>query len=266
MEYGVFTSPLLEIAITGYWSLCIYCTDDRSMMGARLYNGIPVHKTLAAICERYQDSGKTVYAYKKPDGGKQTNDGDGVCKLLGVPFDFDLSQLRKIDDIELSEPYPMPSVSEAGIERCLRQWRMGTACFFFDGGLLFQLVTDKIEYVYNIQDENCNIYCGASVNIPCDNGMLGGDQYFRLRNFADNSQPFCRFFSNLGNDPAAVEMPEIVCESGKCTQTPQGLFWPVKRTSDNEIVLDGCGGDEYVYRQDAGKSEYFNIHLNEGNQ
>lgn len=266
MEYGVFTSPQLEIAITGYWSLCFYCNDDRSMMGARLYNGIPVHKTLAAICERDQSTGKTVYAYERPDGTKKSNDDDGVCKLLGMPFDYDLARLRQIDVIELSDPYPMPSVPAAGIEGSLRQWRMGTTYGCDEHGMQFQLITDKIEYVFVVRDENCDIYCGASVNIPCPGGMLGSNQYFRLRNFADNSQPFCRFESNLGKDPIAGKVTEIVCESGKCTQTPQGIFWPVKRTSDNEIVLDGCGGDEYVFCQEDGKSEYFKMHLNEGNQ
>lgn len=153
----------------------------------------------------------------------------------------------------------MPTVAEASIKKCLKHWRMGTSYHSICGGMQFQMITNKVEYIFMLQNENCNIYCGASVNIPCENGMLGGNQYFRLRNFADNSQPFCSFFCNIGNGIPVVTPDEMVCESEACVNTPYGLFWPVKRYSDEEIVLAGCGGDEYVYRKDSPKSEFFTV-------
>lgn len=98
----------------------------------------------------------------------------------------------------------------------------------------------------------CNIYCGASINIPYDGGMFGSGQYFRIRNYGDNSQPFCGFYCNLGNDAVVRDVP--ACKSGECVQTPEGLYWPVKRCSDSEIVLQGCGDDEYIYRSDTVKA------------
>jgi hypothetical protein len=261
MEYGIFTSKHLEIAQSRFWTICFYCDSDKTNIGVKLYNGTDENKTLAAICNRDIQNGRTVYAYETPEGKKYTNDFDGVCKLIGEQYNYTISGLTKIDDISISDINEMPSVSESGIKNCLKYWRMGTSYNLIHDGMQFQMVTDKVEYIFMIQNENCNIYCGASVNIPCENGMLGGNQYFRLRNYADNSQPFCRFFCNIGDKINVINFNDIVCESGKCSNTSQGLFWPVKRYSDNEIVLDGCGGDEYVYRKDNSKSEFFITHL-----
>jgi len=259
MHYGVFTSELLEIAQTRLWALCFYGDAEKSLIGTRLYKGIDTDKCLIAICEYNKEINKTLYAYEQSDGQKFTNDFDGICKHIGSHFNYDISRLMKIDDVVLSQQIIEPTVTEAGIEACLKQWRMGIVYNEIDDGLLFQMVTNKIEYVFSIRTENRNIYCGASINIPYNNGMLGSGQYFRIRNFADNSQPFCSFACNIGNDITIPLIDKIVCESGKCTTTPQGLFWPIKRYNDDEIVLDGCEGDEYIYKRNEQKSEQFTI-------
>jgi len=259
MEYGVFTSDLSEIAQTRYWTLYLYCNKDKSIIGAKLYNGNDENKTLAAVCERYVNKNKTVYAFEIPGGQKFTNDFDGVCKMIGSSLSCDTEDMKKVDSIEISKPYDMPTVTEKGIAVCLKQWRMGTSYRQINNGFVFQMITNTIEYVFQIQTDNCNIYCGASVNVPYDGGMFGGGQYFRLRNFADNSKPFCRFECNLGNDLTVPFVPECNYESGECTVTKQGFYWPVKRYNDDEIVLSGCGGDEYVYNRNEQKNEHFRV-------
>ncbi len=39
--------------------------------------------------------------------------------------------------------------------------------------------------------------------------------------------------------------------------TSKGYIWAVKRYTDDMIVLQGCGEDEYTYRRDAQKEEAF---------
>lgn len=136
---------------------------------------------------------------------------------------------------------------------------MGTSFISERVGFVFTMVTDKIDYVFSILETNQNIYCGASVSIPYEYGMFGSMQYFRFRNLGDNSQPFCKFQCSLGNDVAAPEVPEIACESNACLITDKGFYWPVKRFSDDEIVLHGCGGDEYCYFRNGQKSEFFDF-------
>jgi hypothetical protein len=257
MNYGVFTSLDLEIAQTKYWAICFSCNEDKTIISSRLYKGIDENKTLVAICERDLNKIKTIYAYEGIDNIKYSNDFEGVCNLLGKPFEYNISNLRQIEEIELSEPYTMPTVDENGIENCLKQWRMGTFCNQTHDGILFSMVTNQVEYVFSIQKENCNIYCGATINVPYEGGMFGGNQYFRFRNYSDNTEPYCRFECNLGNSYDVPMVEKMVCESGKCISTSQGLYWPVKRYNSEEIVLSGCGGDEYIYKRNNRKCEYF---------
>ena len=259
MQYGVFTSGALEIAESVYWALVFYDRGDQSTMGAELYNGFREHKTLAAVCEYDRKTGRSVYAYEEPGGKRWTNDFDGVCQRLGQPLAYDRQGLKTIDVIHPSEPYELPTVSEASVRQCLLLWRMGCTYRCFDGGMFFTLVTNKIEYVFSIRQERCDLYCGASVNVPMEQGLLGEGQYFRLRNDGDNTAPYCGFVSSLGGDAEWKEPAPVHCESGTCVTTEQGLYWPLKRHTDQEIVLSGCGGDEYVYRREGQKSEYFQL-------
>ena len=239
MPYGVFTSEALEIAESARWALAFYNRADQNVMGAELYSGTGESKTLVAVCERDKRAGRTVYAYEEPGGKRWTNDVEGVCKRLGKPMAYDRRSLRQIDIIQPSEPCELPTVAQAGLKRCLLLWRMGCSYRRFDGGMLFTMVTGKIEYVFSIWPEKCNLYCGASVNVPMDDGMLGEGQYFRLRNYDDNTASFCGFVSHLGGDAERKEAAPMNCGSGTCVTTEQGLFWPLKRHTDDEIVLDG---------------------------
>lgn len=83
MEYGVFSSKRLEIAHSRFWSICFYCDENKANIGVKLYNGTDGNKTLAAVCNRDMQNGKTVYAYEAPDGKKHTNDFGGVYNLIG---------------------------------------------------------------------------------------------------------------------------------------------------------------------------------------
>ncbi len=261
MDYGIFTSPFLEIAQTRFWSLCLSCSPDKSILSAELYNGIDNNKTLAAIVRRNNENSRTLYAYEAPNGQILSNDTCSIKALIGQKYEYSTHEMQRNDTIQISAPYEMPSASIDGIEKCLKQWRLGTFYRYYpQSGMMFQMVTNKVEYIFSIQDENCNIYCGASVNIPCKNGMLGTGQYFRIRNCGDNSQPFCRFECDLGKEITLSKPAIFECESGSCNITDQGINWPLKRFSDDEIVLDGCGGDEYVYtRNRKGRSEYFSL-------
>jgi hypothetical protein len=257
MEYGIYTSSNLEVAKTKYWALVIYCNDDKTVFGSKLYNGSEDNKTLAAICERNNNEQTTKYAFEIPNGQKFTNDFDGVCKLLGSNYECDITTLNKKEDLHLTSQYEMPTVSQAGIKECLRLWRKGVNYHAKPDLMQFQLITDNIEYIFSIDVNNTNIYCGASINLPFEYGMFGKGQYYRLRNYADNSQAFCRFYCNIGEMLGSTEVPVLVCESGQCKTTSDGLYWPLKRNTEDEIVLDGCGGDEYIYKRNAWKSEYF---------
>lgn len=153
----------------------------------------------------------------------------------------------------------MPTVREAGIKNCLTAWRMADSFSATAHRFSFWLCTGKTEYTFSIEPQDTNIYCGISYNFPFDLGMLGGRQFFRIRNYKDNSQPWCRFFSNLGYECSEnnIEIPTDKCELGKCVNTDQGIVWGLKRYTNDQIVLQGCGEDEYFFGREDKRTEIF---------
>ncbi len=255
---GVYTSQSLEIAESAKWAIALYGGEDGDVLGAKLYFGTENEKRLIGIAERRKAEKLTLYAFEGPAGAVVTNDPEGVRRAIGERLAPPRDGMRLIDEIRPSGPYTPPTVTEAGIESCLFSWRLGVTYDIAPDHIGFSMVTDRIEYVFSIRPEDTNIYCGASINIPRPEGLFGQGQYFRLRNFGDNSAPFCAFFADLGGDAAWRPVPKLVCENGDCTNTDDGIYWPVKRFTDEEIVLAGCGGDEYVYyRRDGAKREWF---------
>lgn len=123
----------------------------------------------------------------------------------------------------------------------------------------FYLCTGRTEYSFSIELLDQNIYCGASYNIVFELGLFAGVQFFRIRNYKDNSEKWCGFHCDFSYETREIKIPIEECELGKCVRTSAGLMWCVKRYSDDEIVLQGCGDDEYTYRRTDKRSEQFTI-------
>lgn len=183
---------------------------------------------------------------------------DEVCNIELYEQDSDLT-LK--DEIIINDSnYYLPKVSEAGIEKCLKLWTMGIEFNITKDSFYFHMQTNKLEYILSIQhNESKNIYCGISVNIPFENGLFGSGQYFRIRNFNNNSEPYCWWICNLGQKVEKKDFAKLICESDKCIQNNEGTYWLVKRYTDDQIVLQGCGNEEYIYNRLQNKIEYFMI-------
>ena len=182
-----------------------------------------------------------------------------LSTMIGDAYDPNAkSRMRRLETFVVDHSgASLPSVKEAGIPKCLTSWRMADSYYATYDKLHFFLCTGKTEYVFSIQTEDTNIYCGASYNIVFDLGLFSGGQFFRIRNYKDNSEQKCRFTCDFSYEAKDVDIPTEQCELGKCLMTTKGLMWCVKRYTDDEIVLQGCGDDEYVYRRADKATERF---------
>ena len=256
---GVYKSDLQEIVETEKFSLVYYCTQDHLHFGTKLYKGIGTVKKLCAFCEYDNAEKRIVYAYETEERGIYSNDKETEKQLGEI---YDVNQTKSFKRTETffvnHNKASLPGVDEAGIKKCLTLWRMSDSYQSSAELMLFTLCTGKTDYVFQIAPKDTNIYCGISYQIPFDFGMLSTKQFFRIRNYQDNSQPWCQFFSNLGYEYSNVEIPVEQCELGKCIRTTDGyILWGVKRYANDEIVLQGCGDDEYSYYRESKKEERF---------
>ena len=257
---GVYRGPNCEIVETEKFSLMIYCSTDKNILGAKLYKGYENKKSLIAICERDMFSEKTEFAYFVEGSDPHT----AICNSeiasgLGAAYDPDLKKsMRRLESFSVDHGNtPLPTVKEAGIPQCLTLWRMADSYYATHDDFNFFLCTGKTEYIFSIKAENINIYCGASYNIVFDLGLFSGGQFFRIRNYKDNSEKWCRFHCDFSYESRDIKLPTEQCELGKCIMTTKGLMWCVKRYTDDEIVLQGCGDDEYTYRRGDRRTEQF---------
>ena len=241
--------------------LFFYCSDDKNTLGAKLYKGYENKKRLVAICERDQLENRTEYAYflENSDPNTAISNSERMSLQLAGAYDPELKKsMRRLESFAVDHSgVPLPTVKEAGIPRCLTLWRMADSYNADRDRFNFFLCTGKTEYVFSIMPKDVNIYCGASYNTVFDLGMFGGRQFFRIRNFKDNSEKSCRFNCDFSYEYKEINVPTGQCELGKCLETSEGLMWCIKRYTDDEIVLQGCGEDEYTYRRNDKRTEQF---------
>lgn len=258
-DCGVYRSESAEAVETERFALVYYCSPDKSKLGTKLYSGGEREKRLVAVCERNQAAKITEYAYCHGDGGSVISNSGRLSALIGEAYDrSNVRAMRRLEKFCVDHSgAPHPVVSEAGIPACLALWRMGDSYTAQADRMNFYLCTGRTEYVFFIVPEFANIYCGASYNIVFDGGLLSGGQFFRIRNYGDNSAKYCGFFCDFSYEPQSIATPTETPEPGKCTRTSGGLAWTVKRYTDDEIVLAGCGDDEYVYRRGERRDERF---------
>ena len=259
---GVYKSGTCEIVETERFALVYYCSRDEKILGTRLYVGIDGHKKLYAICEYNSVDGTINYAYKTETGPLIICGRDDTLKgKLGQVYDAQKTKtMKRTETFSVNHnKVSLPTVAEVGIKNCLLAWRMADSFHATAGEFHFWLCTGKTEYTFSIKPQNTDIYCGIFYTFPYDLGMIGARQFFRIRNYKDNSQPWCRFFSDLGYEcnEADVKIPTSQCELGKCVQTDQGFAWGLKRYTEDQIVLQGCGDDEYFYSRRDKRTESF---------
>ncbi|MBR4296192.1 MAG: helix-turn-helix transcriptional regulator [Clostridia bacterium] len=258
---GVYRGSNCEIVETEKFALIFYCSSDKKILGTKLYKGFENKKRLVAICERNIPDEKTEYAYfvKDSDQHTEVSNSERLAPQLGEAYDSNAKKsMRRLESFVVDHnSSSLPAVKHAGIPKCLTLWRMADSYFANHDRFNFFLCTGKTEYIFSIEIKDTNIYCGASYNIVFDLGLFSGGQFFRIRNYKDNSEKWTGFFCDFSHEAGEINIPTDQCELGKCIQTSKGLMWCVKRYSDDEIVLQGCGDDEYTYRREDKRTEQF---------
>ncbi len=251
---GIYRGELCEIVETEKYSLIYECSADKTVLTTTLYSGYVNKKTLVAICQRNNTTDTTSYAYRTQVGYTITNDAS-LSARVGEAYDPDrtanLKRLKSFETLPIGDR--LPTVSEVGLRKALAAWRCGADLIVDNNRFLFVIFADDQEYTLHITVKDTNIYCSASYNVVFDMGLFGVSQYFRIRHYQDNHAPYCTFYADFPSAPPSLEPPTNTLES------KSDFVWTVKRYNDDEIVLNGCGDDEYVYRRDRKYTERYKI-------
>ncbi len=251
---GIYKSDTLEIAETERVALLYYSNAEQSLFGAKAYVGFEDKKELRAICEYRADGKKTKFAYITDTGAVFSNDEE-TEHFLGEKFDAEQKKQLYRSELFFVSREKMPSIAEVGIKNALESLRMSTTLNATASRFSIFICTDKTEYTFDIAPQDENVYCAISHNKVTELGLLCANQFFRIRNYGDNTEKFCNSFCELGFIPKNIAVPTEECVGGKCVDTSAGLFFGIKRYTNDEIVLCGCGDDEYRYSRTDKKLE-----------
>lgn len=251
---GIYRGESCEIVETEKYSLLYECTSDKTILTTALYSGYQDKKILIAICQRNNTAQTTSYAFRTHTGYTVTNN-TALSSHLGEAYELDrttgLKRLKRFETLPISDP--LPSVSEVGLRKALSSWRCGADLIVDNNRFLFVIFADNQEYTLHITVKDTNIYCSASYNVVFDMGLFGASQYFRIRHYQDNHAPYCSFYADFPSSPPSLDPPTDTLEN------KNSHVWTVKRYNDDEIVLNGCGDDEYIYRRDRRYTERYKM-------
>ena len=258
---GVYRSSNCELVETEKFALLYYYEEDTRILGTKLYMGLNERKKCVAVCEYGRGQNKKAlirYAFQASDGTVYSNFPEQES-ILGEIFDCTRSKsMKRLESFLVDhDSQKLPTVNEVGIKNCLHSWRMYDSFTAHAAMFRFYLNTGITEYIFQIVPENTDIYCGASYNIPFDMGLFDGGQFFRIRTFADNTEPFCGYNCNFSYHRKEILIPTEECKFGECVPTSKGWMWCVKRYTNDEIILQGCGDNEYIYRRAEKRTERF---------
>ena len=259
---GVYRGDNCEIVETEK-ILLEYYRGTGDVMGAKVYKGNGNCKKLLSICERDNANNTTYYAFQNIGNTNiqhTITNHDEFRGYIGETFDKDrLKGMERIESFLINHgDEPKHNVYEIGIRKCIAEWRKGVELRVSEDEFFIHLCTDTTEYIYSIYPDNTNIYCGCSYTIPFELGLRTYGQYFRIRNYKDNSDNFCSFYCRFDYCiPQEIKQADGIMLGNNAFDKCGFMCWFVKRYKDDEIVLSGCGDDEYIFRKDMDKLESF---------
>lgn len=248
-----------EIVLTERFALHCYEVQNPRRIGCRLYTGNRIRKSCVAAAEHDFESDTTSAAGMYEDGTRWLYGGNRQLADM-VEKEFSADCMRYMETAETFLPVslsePLPKTADVGIAAALRTWRMGAEYTNTSGMCMLHLCTAETEYIFQIRPDFEDVYIGASRNFPFELGLFAGEQYFRIRD-SRIREDYCNSHANFTSRRRDVKIPTEYAKLGQCVSTPQGLMWCLKRYDDDEIVLEGCGGDEYVYSRKADFAEHY---------
>jgi hypothetical protein len=151
--------------------------------------------------------------------------------------------LRRIETIAPVPSYEMPKASAQTIGACLQTWPSGVRALKFNDTYTTGITITTNEHAY-VFSYGGMIYCRAA-RIRSDNRGTVFAQNIRLMYkpgeftswMAPQNDTLCR---------SGVEINDSLFQPGACVYAPGSIYWSLKRFDDTTIVVNGCGGEDYV--------------------
>ena len=193
---------------------------------------------------------------KEKQIGADLSDSISLDVLDSISLNELVESLTKIETISKNQPEEFPKAAENSIGDCLREWNLGVSFYKSENDSSFtaSIRTSDHSYIFSYKAslDKPMIYCRAA-RIKSNNNGSAFSQNIRLMK---NERGFTAFMAEDNLQMAGSEL--IIDDSrfkhNECSIDLDGTrYWSLKEFTADRIVLNGCGGDEYVYNRPSDK-------------
>lgn len=236
---GVWANDSTEVVVTD--SVCVaYFRVDSTMQAVFEIPGAGLrHRTVFATGGKVSTDSLPAPLVMSRDKNTLTVDG---------------RVLRKVEDINIVQPYTMPQCTSGhDVGRCLQQWRSGAKYGAENGFYYCEINTNRHMFVYLVNPSM--VYIRAAATRNNNNGTLFFQNIRMMKN--NNTGEYTMHIdpANLAVAAGDLEIDNSKFQPDRCTFTPDGgIYWSLISFEPDCILINGCG-ETYTVPRPSRKEE-----------
>jgi len=205
---------------------------------------------------KVKDSGATLVLQNVEEEFLTYSSDSGLLSISGFQAgNVSLEKIEELGEINLDS---LVYADKNNIGRCLKDWNLGTRYFLSKENDSFSasIRTNKHSYIFRFNPslENHMVYCRAARMSSTNSGSVFSQNIRMMKNKRE-------FTAYMAEDNLQMAGSELVIDNSQflknqCTFSKEGpIYWSLKEFSKDRIVLNGCGGDEYMHTRPESESE-----------
>lgn len=168
-------------------------------------------------------------------------------------------KLKQIEKIEIANFKIGTKATKVTVGECLVKWCLGTTYDENDVDQTFalEIFTNKHSYIYSFMKwEGMQIlYCRAARIKTNNNGSVFAQNVRMMKNDNEFSANFPPNNFEISNQDIKINNDLFNPKSCVFIDGGNEIYWSLKNISDNLIILNGCGGEEYKYSRPIKENE-----------
>ena len=159
--------------------------------------------------------------------------------------------LEQIEKIEIDDFKIGSKATKQTVGKCLSEWNIGSVFSEDDKKHTFtaKINTNKHSYIFSLDkfEGNHILYCRAARISSNNNGSVFAQNIRLMKN--NNEFSANMVLNNLETSKQEINIKNDLFNPNSCVFIDGGneIYWSLKDFSDDEIILNGCGDEEYKY-------------------
>jgi len=195
-----------------------------------------------------------------------SNDNETFLKLNKInnilTFNFSINaNFEQIEKIQVCNFKIGEKATEDSIGKCLTKWNLGSGFLEDDkeNNFTTEITTNKHSYLFTLTKWNNDkiLYCRAAKIKSNNKGSIFAQNIRLMKNSNEFTAKMAENNSIISKENILIQDHLFNPKSCVFINGGEEIYWSVKEFSEDEIILNGCGGEEYKHSRPKTKSENY---------